>query len=564
MADKSSKNPSGKEASKPDDKAMATTNPPYIVHRSKDGLKLISSFQDQALCKDEIQLGTSQSRDDRIESVCCSEDGELVAWCDNQVIKCIKFDTKELVFDQPNTYRSNCVYISPRSTKLISYSTMSGGDNLHFWDLTNQTHLASMPFKKASQWKPVFSMSEDICMQHVKNELLVYTGGKFDKPKRIGHIKVDDFGLSSSSLHDSGYQHLYAKRIKNKIHYIAIYTAGSKGQPSIVKIYKYPNITDCITNKSFFRADRVKFSWSPSGNSLLLTCQADFDPTGKSYYGEQSLNFMNVKGDSYFVKLPKEGNISHLEWFPSCDKDMFICVYGLMPAKVSLFDHKCDVIFNFEGEASFNMATFSPFGNLLAIYGFGNLSGQLTIWDFDKKKLITSFKVPETTNLEWCADGKHILTCTTTPRLRVGNGFRIWHYTGSLLYENISNDPNQNMELYDLLWQPKPNKYKKPKNDSRPSQLPNLITQSNLSKFQGKAGVYVPPFMRNATASSGFNSVDSAIGIGAGNRLIVGLESLNLSKSSKKGGGGGGGGKQKGNNNTQKPKKQQSEMTKAN
>lgn len=470
--------------------------PPFIVHRSKDGLKLIRSFEDDDICKDEIILSKNEDKNIRVESVYCSADGELVAWCDDNVIKCIKFDQQEVVFEQPNTSRSNCLMISPKSTKLVTYNTMTGGDNLHFWDIASQTHLMSMPFKKASQWKPVFSMSEDICVQHINSELIFYPGCKFDKPKKISHMKVNGFSLSSASLEpNQSYQHIYGKRIKNKNNYVAVYTVGTKGQPSIVKIYRYPNITDCITNKSFFKADSVKFSWSPSGNSLLLTCQADFDKSGKSYYGEQTLNFMSVKGDSCFVKLPKEGTISHIEWHPSCDQDMFVCVYGSMPARASLFNDKCEVVFNFGDEGSFNAATFSPFGNLLAIYGFGNLAGQLCIWDFDKKKLVSTLKVPETTGIEWCADGKHLLTCTTSPRLRVSNGFRLWYYTGSLIYECV--DSGQSMEIYDVIWQPRPEKYRKPKISSKPPKQPNLMAQSKLSKFQSSAAKYVPPSMRN-------------------------------------------------------------------
>lgn len=500
----------------------------YIVHRSKNGLKLIESFGEGSVCSEEQNLLKVGDKNNRVESVCCSEDGQLIAWCDNSIMKCMKFETKEVVFEKENIYKSNCLHISPKSSKLVSYSTMSGGDNLHFWEIATGDHLASMPFRKASQWKPVFSMNEDICMQHVQSELLLYVGGKFETPKRISHMKVDDFSLSTASLHESNYQHTYAKRTKNKNHYVAVYTAGAKAQPSIVKIYKYPNLTDCITNKSFFKADRVKFSWSPSGNSLLLTCLADFDKTGKSYYGEQSLNFLNVRGDSYFVKLPKEGTISHIEWHPNCDTDMFVCVYGAIPAKVSLFNDKCEVVFNFGDQGSYNTATFSPFGNLLAVYGIGNLAGQLAIWDFDKKKQISSLKIPETTGLEWAPDGRHILTCTTTPRLRVGNGFRIWHYTGSLLHES---DGDDNLELYQVAWQPQPGKHKKPKPDSRPSQLPNLLGQSKLGKFQGSAGKYVPPSMRSAAAaSSTVGFIDSAVGFGANRCPIVGLESLNISR----------------------------------
>lgn len=484
----------------------AATEPPYIIHRSRAGLKLIKSFQGNELCKTSTELANTEGTSNRVESVYCSEDGQYVAWLDNDVVRCSRLSTSELVFEQPNTHKSNSIYISPKSTKLMTYSTMSGGDNLHFWDLNSQQHVASIPHKKASQWKPVFSMSEDICFIHANSELILYVGGKFDKPKqRISHIKISDFSLSTASLHNTTYQHLYERRIKNKIHHISVYTPGVKGQPSIVKIYKYPNMTDCVANKSFYKADRVKFSWSPSGNSLLLTCLADFDKTGKSYYGEQSLNYLNVKGESYFVKLPKEGTISHIEWYPSCDEDMFVCVYGLVPAQVSLFNSKCEVLFSFtsEGQGSFNSACFSPFGNLLAVSGFGNLAGQLCIWDFEKKKMISSQKVPETTGIEWCPNGTHLITCTTAPRLRVDNGFRIWHYSGSLVYEiiELNDDQGKSKEVYDVLWQPQPGRHKKPKCDAKQQvKTANLLSQSKLQKFQSSAGKYVPPSMRNKDA----------------------------------------------------------------
>lgn len=523
----------GKATAKP----KQTPRPPRIVHRSKEGLKLVETFKDDRICSDELILAQTTVKDDRIEAVCCSEDGELLAWCEKDLIKCIRTDTHEVVFEQPNQSRSNRLCISPRSTRIVTFNTMSGGDNLHFWDLHEQKHLTSMPFKKASQWKPVFSMSEDICLQHVNSELILYVGGKFDQPKqRISHLKVNDFALSSASFEpNQTYQHLYEKRVKNKNHHIAVYSSGVKAQPSMVRIYKYPNLTDCITNKSFFKADSVKFSWSPSGISLLLTCQADFDKSGKSYYGEQSLNFLNVKGESYFVKLPKEGAISHLEWYPSCDQEMFVCVYGLMPADVSLFNEKCEILHNFGGQGSFNETKFSPFGNMLAIYGFGNLAGQLCIWDFDKKKLVSTQKVPETTGLEWSADGRHLMTSTTSPRLRVGNGFRIWHYSGALLYELIGHkdQEQQNLELYDVIWQPMPGKHKKPKIETRAPKQPNLMSKSKLSKFQGSTGKYVPPSERDSASVARPSYLDSAEGITAGNRVVVGLESLSINNKKK-------------------------------
>lgn len=505
---------------------MDSSKPPFLVYRSKESCKLLEG---EPPCRDFSNIDDGIS----VESVCFSEDGKLIAWCDSNNIKVMRLFDKEVIFNKQNTFRTNCVYISPRSTKLVCYSPTTSGDNLHFFNITTQELLAAMPYKRASSWKPAFSMSESLCVQHINTDLVLYSSCNFEKAKRISHIKITDFSLSSASSYDSRYQHLYEKRVKNKNNHVAIYTASSsKGEPSIVKIFRYPNMNDCVTNKSFFNADRVKFYWSPSGNSLLLLCQSEFDKSGKSYYGKQTLQFMSIKSDSCYVKLPKEGTISHVEWLPSCDKDVFVCAYGFMPSKVSLFDHNCNMIHDFE-PGSFNTASFSPFADLIAIYGFGNLTGQLAVIDLEKKKQLFTVKIPETSGLEWSADGKHFLTYTTTPRLRVNNGFRVWDYAGNLLHETVSDDSNS-LVLYEVGWQPKPGGYGKPKYTAKPSKENNLLSQSNLQKFQKPSVKYVPPSMRKSTVATSNATFNSEIGFSSTNKPIVGLGSLKPSKPSKK------------------------------
>uniref|UniRef100_A0A914RKE5 Translation initiation factor beta propellor-like domain-containing protein n=1 Tax=Parascaris equorum TaxID=6256 RepID=A0A914RKE5_PAREQ len=67
---------------------------------------------------------------------------------------------------------------------------------------------------------------------------------------------------------------------------------------------------------------------------------------------------------------------------------------------------------------------------------------------FDRRGLI---EVPNTTLLEWAPDGQHLLTATTTPRLRIDNGYRIWHYSGRLIHENLYEYPS---ELWQVQWRP--------------------------------------------------------------------------------------------------------------
>lgn len=54
--------------------------------------------------------------------------------------------------------------------------------------------------------------------------------------------------------------------------------------------------------------------------------------------------------------------------------------------------------------------------------GFGNINGQVEIWDAVNKRKIKSMTISDTTHLQWSPDGAHFVTATTAPRLRVDNG----------------------------------------------------------------------------------------------------------------------------------------------
>lgn len=81
------------------------------------------------------------------------------------------------------------------------------------------------------------------------------------------------------------------------------------------------------------------------------------------------------------------------------------------------------------------------------------MQGNVEVWDVAKKKQISTIKASDTTLLEWCANGETFITATTAPRLRVSNGFKVWHYSGALLHETIW--PN-GQELLEVVWQTYP------------------------------------------------------------------------------------------------------------
>lgn len=62
-------------------------------------------------------------------------------------------------------------------------------------------------------------------------------------------------------------------------------------------------------------------------------------------------------------------------------------------------------------------------------------------------------EAPDSTYFSWCPDGEHVVTATCSPRLRVSNGYKVWHYTGSVLHKC---DTAAGSELWEVRWQPFP------------------------------------------------------------------------------------------------------------
>lgn len=132
-------------------------------------------------------------------------------------------------------------------------------------------------------------------------------------------------------------------------------------------------------------------------------------------------------------RIDKEGPISDVTWSPTSTE--FGVVYGYMPAKTTLFDLKADPITHLP-LAPRNTLLFSPHGRLLLIAGFGNLQGNVDIYDrVNGMRKLASFECSNSTVCLWSPDGKHFLTATTSPRLRVDNGVKVWYaLTGELMY----------------------------------------------------------------------------------------------------------------------------------
>ncbi|RHY72180.1 hypothetical protein DYB30_009125 [Aphanomyces astaci] len=75
---------------------------------------------------------------------------------------------------------------------------------------------------------------------------------------------------------------------------IAVFVPEKKGKPASVRIFPFPpNAAQShVAFKSFYKAQDVKMKWAPNGSALIIETSTDVDTSGKSYYGETNLFYV--------------------------------------------------------------------------------------------------------------------------------------------------------------------------------------------------------------------------------------------------------------------------------
>ncbi|XP_076027707.1 eukaryotic translation initiation factor 2A [Genypterus blacodes] len=454
---------------------------PLLAVRGSDGTSFLCGPPD---CQEHSAF---QRDSQRSKCFTFSRDGTLFAWANGQSVSVVKSSDGSVVstIDLPKT---SLLEFSPLGSTLATWqpyaktpASPQGEANLQLWELPSGRLLKALYQKKFESWCPSWSEDEKIAVRSVNNELQFFENNDFNTIANKLHMqKVSDYVLSPGGQPSR----------------VTIYVPGSKGAPSFVRLYQYPVLggpTAALANKSFFKADRVAMLWNKKASAVLVTASTDVDKSGASYYGEQTLHYLAVNGETAVVQLPKNGPIYDVVWSPNSTE--FCAVYGFMPAKATVFNLKCDPVFDF-GTGPRNAAYYSPLGNILVLAGFGNLRGQMEVWDVKKYKQVSKPEAPDSTFFSWCPDGEHIVTATCSPRLRVSNGYRIWHYTGSVLHKQ---ETPVGSELWEVRWQSFPAgtfPERAIKYQAAPTELGTTQAKPTMA--------YRPPALRHlpATASS--------------------------------------------------------------
>lgn len=227
-----------------------------------------------------------------------------------------------------------------------------------------------------------------------------------------------------------------------------------------------------------------------------------------------------------------------MTWSPNSKE--FGVVYGYVPAKTTLFTTRAVATHSF-ALGMRNTILFSPHGRFVLVAGFGTMAGQMDVYNLEKDhQKVCTIEASNASVCEWSPDGKYILTATTSPRLRVDNGVRIWHVGGGLMY-------NQELqELYHVTWRPQ-SPASHPVEDSLhtiPTPHASALTYLGTVKTPSKpAGAYRPPGARGQVTPLAFKREDeggaayvsnssSSLGLGGHSsgkprkRVIPGAEAL--------------------------------------
>ncbi|KAI0377200.1 translation initiation factor eIF-2A [Hypomontagnella monticulosa] len=285
--------------------------------------------------------------------------------------------------------------------------------------------------KSQTGWNLQYTSDEKFCARLVTNEVQFYNSDDLSTVWNKLRVEgVADFAIAPGQSHG-----------------VAVFVPERKGQPAAVKVYNVPQFTAPISQKTFFKGDKVQLKWNSLGTSLIVLAQTDVDKSNKSYYGETTLYLLSANGTlDARVPLDKDGPIHDVSWSPNGKE--FGVIYGYMPAKTTIFNHRAIAAHSFP-IAPRNTIIFSPTGRFALVAGFGNLAGQIDVYDLEKDyRKICTIESGNPSVCQWSPDSRYIMTATTSPRLRVDNGVKLWHVGGGIMYHEDM------VELYNVSWRP--------------------------------------------------------------------------------------------------------------
>lgn len=381
-------------------------------------------------------------------------------------------------------------------TKPVLLNKESGvwSDNVLLYDVEAQQVLTQWSNKHQAGWKPQFTHDSKIMAKNFNNKEIHFyeLNANLDIKKPSHKYRVQDKNASFQTF----------KLSPGLNPSVAVFIPEKGGKPAEVVIYNIPNFNQPICSKNFFKAEKCQLVWNALGTALLALASTDHDTSNKSYYGETNLYLLGIAGSYERIDLKREGPIHDITWSPLARE--FAVSYGYMPSETTFFDSRGNAIHSLP-TAPRNTILYSPHGRFVLVAGFGNLQGKVDVYDRqDKFSKVCTFEADNTSVCEWSPCGRFILTATTSPRLRVDNGLKVWHASGKLIYFR------EYPELFSISWRPQSiEKFPAlrqleacPEADASAKDFLAKKAAASGGNVVKKAGAYRPPHARVAGVSA--------------------------------------------------------------
>lgn len=415
--------------------------------------------------------------------------------------------------------------------------------NLKIWSSKDGSLLHGFYMKncRRSQWPPVQWSHDELLAFHLANnhEIHVYDSNCFTSEIKRFQDKIKCPGTYSFKLPQTFVPTIGSEEDK---YLLSTFVQESKGKPAKVSLMRYPDYTGTenkskpmLVNKSFYQAEECSVQFSPKGDSALILTTTSVDTSGDSYYGSTNLylllseNRSGLNGEALSVPLPgaNKGNatgpVLDVAWMPNPTKPAAFCVIsGRMPAVASLHNGlTAEPTFLF-GNAHRNTIVFSPHGRFVTLGGFGNLAGGMDFYDRNKLKKIPQY-CPNTgadlgangntascaVGYGWSPSSRYFMVSTTTPRMNVDNGVRLYKYNGLEIcdpkivsWDNQNYAPDQLLaaEFVPALFEKYPDRPQSPapkRKEGEPGTAPVAAAAAAApAAYVPPVGRYVPPGAR--------------------------------------------------------------------
>ena len=335
-------------------------------------------------------------------------------------------------------------YFSPQLSYLVTYERYSSKDdqdnvfvhNIQSGEICMQIKIKSVTERNwpAFVWTP----EERVCLYMTTNTLKVMHGRTLSLQSPLYSLTIPN--ITQFTLSPNGAL-------------VAAFFPEAKGQPASLRIF---DITDRTARprcaKSTFNAQTAKVMWNSSSTALLAIFSTDSDATSSNYYGTSSLMFMRLNEQAEMVASSlvtgESGGPCHdAAW--SQTNDEFVAVTGKMPAEIALYDGRTGTKRMSFGVTRRNTLRWNPFGRFFIAGGFGNLPGDVDVWDKNRGLCLSTTRIPCTVICEWGSDGRHFLSASTFPRMRVDNFIQVVNYDGTTVAKITDFS-----ELYACKWRP--------------------------------------------------------------------------------------------------------------